>query len=94
MEKSKIYLAVVSFGSHDSQYTRNIKAFQVKEEAQAYVKKADRVFEAMKSHVRLARENIRELEYSPGYMTALNIWSAHMEFGEFNRIYVEEMEII
>ena len=49
--KQTIFIVEASFGSWDDAYTRVLKAFFTKEDAEQYVAKADKILTAMSEHI-------------------------------------------
>jgi hypothetical protein len=62
MSKQTIFIVEASFGRWEDAYTRVLKAFFTKEDAEQYVAKAERVIGAMAKHVAAANAKTR-LEY-------------------------------
>lgn len=76
--KQTIFIVEASFGSWDDAYTRVLKAFFTKEDAEQYVTKAERVIEAMSKHVAAADAKTK-LEYT-GRKSNEEYWAARDAF--------------
>ena len=65
--KQTIFIVEASFGSWDDFYTRVLKAFFTKEDAEQYVAKAERVIGAMSKHVKnaIAKTRLKYTENMP-----------------------------
>lgn len=95
----EIHLVVASFGSHDSHYNKNIKAFTNKVEADAYCKKYNRI---IKSLAEFLEEN-KEYVYNSDSIDTdevinsfqYSIWRKYnLKYDEFNEVEVEKLELI
>jgi hypothetical protein len=92
--KQTIFIVQASFGSWDDAYTRVLKAFFTKEDADRYVAKADKILTAMSEHIAEAFTKTRyEHKQTPEYQKALDTWGAHTDMENFNRCFIEEIEI-